>query len=600
MKIYDLMKLYTDGYKLGHFEQYPETTTRMYGYLGARNAKHMPDVGSDNRNDVLVYGINNMVRELNDIFDDFFKSDLKDMRSTFDNITAYLGDNNQVEDKIKSLHELGFLPLNIKALDEGTIVKVGVPYMTLNVTVDGFHWLFGFLEPLITSMTWKPVTAATLSLHFYRLADKFIKKTSDAAGFEKFQFHDFSARGMGSPEDGIRAGSSHLMMFNGTENYGAVEFVNQLYDTTGELVSATIPATEHTVACSNILTIQKKLGCSLEEAEKQFFIDYITNTYPEGMAGYVADTFHFWGFVENILTDKEVKDAINNRSGKVVIRPDSFDNVVEGIVGRINTSNTLTLDAYPVIHSKNFSLNWLDFKPFSHTFTKINISGGTKTESSYDIFGLKFNTKTDSDIMDELSKYKYFRVGDKIHDTKKYIELGSLSMRQPELSIVDVTYEDVGIIEALYSIYGGSVNSKGYKTLNPKISVIYGDGIDYQRAEQILTELEARGFATDCIVMGLGGGTLQLITRDSLAIAYKASMLVDSELGDIELYKDPKGGANKTSLKGYITVSNDNGYVVNQQQPADVESELKTIFNDGVFTGTFNLSEVRKRIADNM
>lgn len=66
------------------------------------------------------------------------------------------------------------------------------------------------------------------------------------------------------------------------------------------------------------------------------------------------------------------------------------------------------------------------------------------------------------------------------------------------------TVEEKGLIQALWETFGGTINEKGYKVLDPHIGAIYGDSITLERAEQIFAGLEAKGFASSNIVLGIG------------------------------------------------------------------------------------------------
>ncbi len=47
----------------------------------------------------------------------------------------------------------------------------------------------------------------------------------------------------------------------------------------------------------------------------------------------------------------------------------------------------------------------------------------------------------------------------------------------------------------LWEQFGGTVNKKGYKVLDPHIKAIYGDSITVQRCEKIFQILKENGFA---------------------------------------------------------------------------------------------------------
>ena len=61
-----------------------------------------------------------------------------------------------------------------------------------------------------------------------------------------------------------------------------------------------------------------------------------------------------------------------------------------------------------------------------------------------------------------------------------------------------------GAIEILWDIFGGTINNKGYKVLDPHIGLIYGDSITIDRANEICKRLEAKGFASSNVVFGIG------------------------------------------------------------------------------------------------
>ena len=61
-----------------------------------------------------------------------------------------------------------------------------------------------------------------------------------------------------------------------------------------------------------------------------------------------------------------------------------------------------------------------------------------------------------------------------------------------------------GSIQLMWEIFGGTTNEQGYKVLSPRIGLIYGDSITYERAQEIYTQLAAKGFASINVVFGVG------------------------------------------------------------------------------------------------
>jgi nicotinamide phosphoribosyltransferase len=156
-----------------------------------------------------------------------------------------------------------------------------------------------------------------------------------------------------------------------------------------------------------------------------------------------------------------------------------------------------------------------------------------------------------------------------------------------------------GLIECLWEIFGGTVNEQGYKVLDPHIGAIYGDSITLERQIEIYERLEAKGFATTNIVLGVGSYTYQCNTRDTLGFAAKGAWFEAMGQG-YDIYKDPvTDDGTKKSLKGKVAVIEEDGeYIVKTQCTDEEENEglLQTIYEDGKFFNQTTLTEIRSRI----
>jgi nicotinamide phosphoribosyltransferase len=172
-----------------------------------------------------------------------------------------------------------------------------------------------------------------------------------------------------------------------------------------------------------------------------------------------------------------------------------------------------------------------------------------------------------------------------------------------------------GVIELLWDIFGGTINEQGYKVLDPHIGAIYGDSINLERQVQIYERLEAKGFASTNIVLGVGSFTYQMNTRDTLGFAAKGSWFevetsITAEDGSYteftktgyDIFTDPATDTGKTkkSLKGLICVTQDHDgeYIVITQCDAAMESVgiLQTIYEDGKFFNQTTLTEIRAKL----
>lgn len=129
---------------------------------------------------------------------------------------------------------------------------------------------------------------------------------------------------------------------------------------------------------------------------------------------------------------------------------------------------------------------------------------------------------------------------------------GKLVVRPDSGEPSDVT---VKVLRILWDAFGGTVNEKGYKVLNPKVGVIYGDGINYDSINSILFCMELAGFSTDCIVFGMGGALLQQVNRDTQKFAFKCSAAeVDGQWRSV--FKEPITDHGKSSKKGRLGLIN--------------------------------------------
>jgi nicotinamide phosphoribosyltransferase len=185
------------------------------------------------------------------------------------------------------------------------------------------------------------------------------------------------------------------------------------------------------------------------------------------------------------------------------------------------------------------------------------------------------------------------------------------------------TPEEKGVIELLWDTFGGTINSQGYKVLDPHIGAIYGDSITLDRAEQICERLEVKGFASTNIVLGIGSYTYQYVTRDTHGFAMKATYVeLKEDINDYdddhdglspiwqtkgrEIFKDPiTDDGGKKSAKGLLSVGHDpdknSRYVLFDQQSWELEDTgyLETIFEDGEFIKEVTLTEIRKKMKTN-
>ena len=159
----------------------------------------------------------------------------------------------------------------------------------------------------------------------------------------------------------------------------------------------------------------------------------------------------------------------------------------------------------------------------------------------------------------------------------------------------------VNVIEILANKFGTEVNSKGYKVLPSYIRVIQGDGINEKSLVEILELMRTRGFSTENIAFGMGGGLLQAWDRDTLRYAMKASAIkIDG--GNWEGFaKDPITDKGKKSKEGRLGLIEQCGigscgYVTVTEDTANEKGNvLRTIFKNGKLLVEDNFQDIRKR-----
>lgn len=173
-------------------------------------------------------------------------------------------------------------------------------------------------------------------------------------------------------------------------------------------------------------------------------------------------------------------------------------------------------------------------------------------------------------------------------------------------SDVPRTPAEIGVVELLWNLFGGTVTEQGYKVLDSHIGVIYGDSITYDRAKAIMERLEAKGFASTNVVFGVGSFTYQYVTRDTFASAMKATWVQVNGEG-IDIYKDPAtDNGTKKSARGRIgvRVNEDGDYeLVDSTSKLDIDDfeesrddQLDTVWEDGKFVREDTFAEVRARL----
>lgn len=526
--------LMTDGYKTSHHQQYPEGTTLVYSNWTPRSNKYAPK-GCDK---IVVFGTQMAIRILHEVFQyEFFSKPKQEVCGEMrKELSLYLGYDYDVT-HFEKLHDLGYLPIAVKSLPEGTLCPIKVPVLTIWNTHSDFYWITNYLETILSSLLWKPMTSATIAYQYKKvLKEGALKTDKDNIDFVDFQGHDFSMRGMDGVPAVERSGLGHLTSFLGTDSLPTVHAARKYYDEEG-FVAASVPATEHSVMCAGS-----------KEGELETF-KRLLDIYPKGILSVVSDTWDLWNVITNILP--QLKEQILSRNGKLVIRPDSGD-PVDIVCGR-----PFCEDMYNAYNNNEL------FK----------VEGGYR----------------------EVYNAAYYPDG-------------------YEVALDDKLWSDSeqkGVIELLWDIFGGTINEQGYKVLDPHIGAIYGDSITLERAEEICRRLEAKGFASTNIILGIGSFTYQYNTRDTFGFAMK-STYIERDIEDdngfeainkgFEIFKSPiTDDGTKKSATGLLCVQKHRTtgeYVLLDRVSwgQEEESELQEIYCNGNFYNKITLTEIRQKL----
>ena len=521
--------LLTDGYKTSHHQQYPKGTTCVYSNFTARSNKYAPK-GCE---EIVSFGQQMVFMQIHEMFEKNFFSKPKNevCEEIKKELSMYLETEYNVS-HFEQLHDLGFLPIQVKSIEEGALLPFKIPVLTIRNTHKDFYWITNYLETIISNLLWKPITSATIAYRFRKLIQSWNEKTDKSnISFTDFQAHDFSMRGLDSVGAVISSGLGHLTSFYGTDSlpviYGARKYYREK-----DFICSSVPATEHSVMCA---------GGKYDE-RKTF--KRLLQTYPNGILSIVSDTWDLWNVLTNILPS--LKEDILARDGKFVIRPDS-GNPVDILCGTTDYKNII-IDLF-----------------HGHAMTRLGV---LPTDMTWDLFG-----KTTFESKEEA------------------IELCNLHMRTPqEKGVIELLWETFGghVNEQGYkvlnshigAIYGDSITpevaeqicsrleKKGFATTN----VVFGIGsYTYQYNTR-----DTFGFATKATYVSIDGLGREIfkdpITDDGIKKSAKGLLSVQEKNGKIELIDSVDW---KTENTGLLKTIYEDGVFYNQTTLDKIRKKLK-------------------------
>ena len=482
--------LESDFYKQVHWNQYPKGVTKVVSYFTPRMSR-LEHVGEDY---LIMFGLQSFIKEflVEDFNENFFSRPKETVMAEYKHLMDHtLGAGLYGEERVAALHDLGYLPLEIKALAEGTRVPVGVPMFEISNTHPAFAWLTNAIESVISCEMWHAMLSANVGYMYRRIVDKYYDLSCDDNIPHRKALGDFSMRGQESKRSAYKSSAAWLLSFVNTATVPAIDFLERYYDCdcSKEEVGFGAVSTEHSVMCSNF---------AVDGDEITMIKRLLTEIYPNASFSMVSDSYDYWNLVDNILP--RCRDEIMSHNGCLLVRGDSGDPV-------------------------------------------------------------------------EVVTQTVFR---------------------------------------LWEQFGGTVNSKGYKVLDPHVKAIYGDSITPTRAERIYRILTENGFAANNVVLGVGSFSMQCLeergdklnpyTRDTFGIAIKATYAEDENGNEIPIFKNPKESTFKKSHKGCVVVCRaDDGELYafdgkNFNDTLSAGNELVCVYKDGKITKSYSLADIRGRL----
>lgn len=579
--------LKTDFYKVTHMQQYNTGITHFTSYLTPRGSRFK------NIDKMVVFGIANFVNEIlyKDFNENFFGKHWLDIYEDLievlhDGLHYSLPTIKETELKIKKLYNLGYLPIELNGLPEGTLCPMGVPAIEIRSTHPDFAWVAQSIESILSCEFWHPAISATMALEYKKIAKAAYDKTVDDDISHMTAMCDFSMRGQESYASSVASGAAFLTSFYNCSTIESRRYIRENYnDTKPERVNG-LTSTEHSVMCSDY---------AICGDERETFRRLLTEVYPDTSFAAVADSYDFWNVVTNILPS--LREEIEAHKGFIGIRHDS-DEPVHALCGIKSINLNKILCGEPEVN------NFEDFESLVYEIVNDDLHFD-EVEEVY--FEYKFKDITYKGVFDIIPYVESYD-----HKGREWIAYETTFLREER------TPEDKGMVESLYELFGGYTNSKGYKVMNPKLKGVYGDSITIPRAKEIYKRLEEKGFAANNVSLGVGSfsmecleedGILKPFTRDSFSIAVKATYCIYNNNGEekeIFIYKDPKGCSGKKSLKGLCRVVEDYKEIkvvqeLNQQQYDALKpaSLFVNYFKDGN-VNKYSFKDIRSRMEDNI
>lgn len=292
--------LNVDSYKASHYLQYPPATRYVSSYIESRGGRF---------EETVFFGLQMFLKET--LARPVTREDIEEAAEVLE--AHGVPFNRTGWEHILEVHE-GRLPIVVQAVPEGSVVPVRNVLVQVMNTDPEVPWLTSYVETAILRAVWYPTTVATLSRAAKQIIRRYLEATAETLEGLPFKLHDFGARGVSSQETAAIGGAAHLVNFLGSDTLSGVLAARRYY---GEPMAAfSIPAAEH----STITTWGR-------DGEKAAYANMLARfAGPGRLVAVVSDSWDLWHAIDNFW-GRELRDAVRNSGGTLVVRPDSGEPV---------------------------------------------------------------------------------------------------------------------------------------------------------------------------------------------------------------------------------------------------------------------------------
>lgn len=589
----------TDAYKIGMsqlhsltvFDMQVEIVNSYSNFTPRKNAYMNFSPLSDGK--LVVYGTRNTFQTVVDIWDTtFFTVDedkaMKKLKRRTKNLFGSVKEHKKYLADMQKLHKLGYLPLEVRAIDEGTRYPIGLPVFTVEATLDGYGWLVNYIETLTSGEIWPMINTATMVEQFYLQAKHYGEISAPKEVVDMWLpicIHEFGMRGYRGQEDQVRTSSAHSLFFLGSDTTAVIDFFEDQYDANADEdpIAVSVRASEH-ADISRMLSLFRHIAqkamdtdgfkaklpfsgrsvrAALVLADTELYVlEYIIRT-SSGIMSYVSDTENYYRLL-NVYA-KQLKDLIEAREAREDGQPPIFV-----------------------------------FRPDSSRRTPLTVICGYKfvRDASLDRSGTGPDHQS-------IAADEYITCDGKYYLSEQYFDGISTTY-----GWMEITKEEAeGSLISLWNTFGGEeVETKAglMKLINPAVGLIYGEAISQQHQAEIYERMIEMGFSAVNVLMGKGSyASLEGSTRDLFSMSYKQTFseaLIGGERVNLEQQKTPMGDVSKKSAKGMLRVEklymSDTEFEFTLFQECTREEqqtgELTLLLRDGVFHKKQTLEDIKE------